>query len=169
MPTSTWFGGAVGVPRPVRMKPRTMRMRVKPVSVNSAAGMSVSAADQQQELDGVRAVGLHLSTVRRRSVVERPGGARLPRSRARRRARDRRATVLVGVEQPERAGLVLGVGADRRDAVLGDADQHDLAAGAHEVQRAVGAERQRGERLQAVARGALLAARLDLLRTQVRP
>ena len=43
MPTSTWLGGAVGVPRPVRMKPRTMRMRVKPVSVNSAAGISESA------------------------------------------------------------------------------------------------------------------------------
>ena len=38
MPTSTWLGGAVGVPRPDRMKPRTMRMRVKPVSVKSAAG-----------------------------------------------------------------------------------------------------------------------------------
>jgi hypothetical protein len=43
MPTSTWLGGAVGVPRPVRMKPRTMMMRVKPVSVNSAAGISDSA------------------------------------------------------------------------------------------------------------------------------
>ena len=40
MPTSTWFGGAVGVPRPVRMKPRTIRMRVKPVTVNSSAGTS---------------------------------------------------------------------------------------------------------------------------------
>jgi hypothetical protein len=43
MPTSTWLGGAVGVPRPVRMKPRTIRIRVKPVSVNSAAGTSDSA------------------------------------------------------------------------------------------------------------------------------
>ena len=40
MPTSTWFGGAVGVPRPERMKPRTIRMRVKPVTVNSSAGTS---------------------------------------------------------------------------------------------------------------------------------
>jgi hypothetical protein len=31
---------AVGVPRPERMKPRTMRMREKPVTVNSSAGMS---------------------------------------------------------------------------------------------------------------------------------
>ena len=42
MPTSTWFGGAVGVPRPVRMKPRTIRMRVKPVTVKSSAGTSES-------------------------------------------------------------------------------------------------------------------------------
>ena len=40
MPTSTWLGGAVGVPRPERMKPRTIRMRVKPVTVNSSAGTS---------------------------------------------------------------------------------------------------------------------------------
>ena len=43
MPTRTWFGGAVGVPSPVRMKPRTMMIRVKPVSVNSAAGTIASA------------------------------------------------------------------------------------------------------------------------------
>jgi len=35
-------------------------------------------------------------------------------------------------------GLVLGVGADRRDAVLRDTDEHELAAGTHEVQRAAG-------------------------------
>jgi hypothetical protein len=40
MPTSTWLGGAVGVPSPERMKPRTMRIRVKPVTVNSSAGTS---------------------------------------------------------------------------------------------------------------------------------
>ena len=40
IPTSTWLGGAVGVPRPERMKPRTIRMRVKPVTVNSSAGTS---------------------------------------------------------------------------------------------------------------------------------
>ena len=40
MPTRTWFGGAVGVPRPVRMKLRTIRMRVKPVTVKSSAGTS---------------------------------------------------------------------------------------------------------------------------------
>ena len=44
MPTSTWLGGLVGVPRPERMKPRTMRMRVKPVTQNSSAGISVMAA-----------------------------------------------------------------------------------------------------------------------------
>jgi hypothetical protein len=71
IPTSTWFGGAVGVPRPERMKPRTIRMRVKPVTVNSSAGQR-DAADQQQQLDGVGAVGLHLITVlARRSSSER--------------------------------------------------------------------------------------------------
>jgi hypothetical protein len=39
-PTSTWLGGAVGVPRPERMKPSTIRMRVKPVTVKSSAGTS---------------------------------------------------------------------------------------------------------------------------------
>ena len=42
MPTSTWLGGALCVPRPWRMKPRTMMMRVKAVTVNSSAGMRVS-------------------------------------------------------------------------------------------------------------------------------
>ena len=42
MPTSTWLGGAVCVPRPWRMKPRTMMMRVKAVTQKSSAGMSVS-------------------------------------------------------------------------------------------------------------------------------
>ena len=67
MPTSTWFGGAVGVPRPVRMKPRTMRIRVKPVTLNSSAGTSVIAAEQEEQLDGVAAVlrglGDHARTV----------------------------------------------------------------------------------------------------------
>ena len=42
MPTSTWFGGALLVPIAVRMKPSTIRMRLKPVTVNSTAGTSVS-------------------------------------------------------------------------------------------------------------------------------
>ena len=41
MPTSTWFGGAVGVPRPLRMKPRTIRILVNPVTVKSSAGTRV--------------------------------------------------------------------------------------------------------------------------------
>ena len=40
MPTRTWLGGAVGVPRPVRMKLRTIRIRVKPVTVKRSAGTS---------------------------------------------------------------------------------------------------------------------------------
>ena len=42
MPTSTWLGGAVVVPTAVRMKPSTIRMRLKPVTVNRIAGTSVS-------------------------------------------------------------------------------------------------------------------------------
>ena len=82
MPTSTWFGGAVGVPRPVRMKPRTIRMRVKPVTVNSSAGIERDPGDEQQQLDGVgRRRDLHRRTVRSRSVVDErswPAGARWP-------------------------------------------------------------------------------------------
>ena len=48
MPTSTWFGGIVGVPSAVRMKPRTIRMRVKPVTVSSSAGISVIAASSSR-------------------------------------------------------------------------------------------------------------------------
>jgi hypothetical protein len=46
MPTRTWFGGADGVPRPERMKPRTIRIRVKPVTVKSSAGTSVTPASR---------------------------------------------------------------------------------------------------------------------------
>ena len=109
---------------------------------------------------------------RRPSPDHRPAAqlveAAAQRPAVRRRRRDRRRP-RSRLEQPERAGLGLRVGADRRDAVLADADEHDLVARAHEVQRAVRAERQRGERLQAGALGA--ASRLDLtcLRIQVRP
>ena len=41
IPISTWLGGAVGVPRPVRTKPRTIRMRVKPVVQKIRAGTRV--------------------------------------------------------------------------------------------------------------------------------
>ena len=65
--------------------------------------------------------------------------------------------------------LVLGVGADRRDAVLGDADEHELAAGADEVQRAVGAERHDGGRLEAVPCPRSSLERLTCLSTQAMP
>ena len=42
IPTSTWLGGVVLVPIAERMKPRTMRIRVKPVTVNRIAGISES-------------------------------------------------------------------------------------------------------------------------------
>ena len=163
MPTSTWLGGAVGVPRPERMKPRTMRMRVKPVTVNSSAGTSEMPADQQQQLDRVRAVGLHsdhrpAAQVRRGSCRGRRAGL----------ASSDRLGGLV-LDQAQRTRLGLAVGADRRDAVLAGAHEDDLLAGPDEVHAAVGAERKRGERLQAVAGRGLLTRRLDLLEDPVEP
>ena len=42
IPTSTWLGGVFCVPIAVRMKPSTIRIRLKPVTVNSSAGISVA-------------------------------------------------------------------------------------------------------------------------------
>ena len=42
-PTSTWLGGAVGVPMAWRSKDNTMMMRVKPVIISNSAGRKVSA------------------------------------------------------------------------------------------------------------------------------
>jgi hypothetical protein len=51
--------------------------------------------------------------------------------------------------------------------VLGGAQQDDLPTDAHEVQRAVGAEREAGDRLEAGARGGRLLGLLDLLQEPV--
>ena len=67
------------------------------------------------------------------------------------------------------ARLLLGVAVDRRDAVLGGADQQVVASGAHEVQRAARPERQRGEARQAGAGAASLAPGLDLLEDPRQP
>ena len=42
IPTSTWLGGVLCVPSALRMKPSTIRIRVKPVTVNRIAGTSDS-------------------------------------------------------------------------------------------------------------------------------
>ena len=42
IPIRTWLGGALFVPIALRMKPSTMRIRLKPVTVNRIAGTSVS-------------------------------------------------------------------------------------------------------------------------------
>ncbi|MNP44002.1 hypothetical protein D3C76_1378480 [compost metagenome] len=42
-PSSTWFGGAEGVPSAFRSKPKTMMMRVKLVIISKMAGIKVSA------------------------------------------------------------------------------------------------------------------------------
>ena len=67
MPTSTWLGGALLVPTAVRMKPSTIRMRLKPVTVNSTAGISVEPADEQQDLHGVGGVRFTCATVHSRT------------------------------------------------------------------------------------------------------
>ena len=158
MPTSTWLGGAVGVPRPVRMKPRTIE------DAREAGDAEQQRRDERERRRRASAAGRRCApscdAVHRRHRPARAArrgtsAAAAPRPRRRRgRASARRRA---RGQQAQRARLVLGVGADRRDAVLGDADQHELAAGAHQVQRAVGAERQRGLGAQARCRVALLA------------
>src|SRR5215218_8400990 len=146
MPTSTWLGGAVGVPRPLRMKPRTMRIREKPVTVNSSAGTSVIPPSMSRIC----------SALEPSTFTSAPSAARGGRGRL---------VVLerAAVEQAQGARLVLAVGADRLRDLLGDTEQHELAARADEVQRAVRAQRDGRDRLEALAGGGALAARLDLL------
>ena len=51
------------VPTPVRMKPSTIMMRVKPVTVNSTAGHQRQPGEEQQDLDGVAGAEVHGRTV----------------------------------------------------------------------------------------------------------
>ena len=164
MPTRTWFGGAAGVPRPERMKPRTMRIRVKPVTVNSSAGTSVTPASRMRIWTALPPSTLgHRRTVRwRRASTTFEPAAGAARRRACGRGRREPAASVVA-EQAGGARLVLGVGADRRDALLGGAEQDEVVADADEVDRAVGAERQRGDRGEAGAGGLALLGGLDLL------
>ena len=76
--------------------------------------------------------------------------------------RTRRLRGQVAGQQAEVARLVLGVGPDRDDAVLGAADEHELAAGADQVDRAAGAERHARLGAQADAVVALLLGGLHL-------
>jgi hypothetical protein len=80
------------------------------------------------------------------------------------------ALLVVVVRAADEAGLVgllLRVAADRADAVLGDADEDDLAAGADHVERAVRAEGKAGEGVEPLAVRLLLARFLDLLEDPV--
>ena len=43
IPTSTWLGGIVGVPSALRVKPSTIRIRVKPVTASSMPGSTESS------------------------------------------------------------------------------------------------------------------------------
>src|SRR5215213_12029150 len=75
--------------------------------------------------------------------------------------------VLVAPDEAHLLGLLLRVAPDRRHAVLGDAQQHELAAGADEMQRAPGPQRDHRLRVEAAAGRALLARRLDLAQDPV--
>ena len=81
MPTRTWFGGAVGVPRPVRMKLEDDQDAGEARDREQQRRDQRDAADEQQQLDRVGAVGLHLTTVLERSAFDealgRSGGSRL--------------------------------------------------------------------------------------------
>src|SRR3954447_20390253 len=185
MPTSTWFGGALGVPRPVRMKPRTMRIREKPVSVNSSAGTSVIPPSMSRIWMALPPSSVVVAAMvtsapsfaadgRGRRAGRRPAWAAAsarPRQRLRPRPphRSDRARGAPppgggrGAQPRWRAGLVLAVGADRHDRLLGDAEEHELAAGADEVKGAVRPERDRRDGLEALAGRRGLAARFALL------
>src|ERR1700733_4462201 len=175
IPTSTWLGGALLVPTAVRMKPSTIRMRLKPVTVNSTAGISESPPTSSRictALEELRFTcappnGSWARSAAMRagdSLAHRPfahplervgddareGGARLAGDlhRAYAAAFGPLAFVSGGRWQVEQAGgarLLFGVAVDRGDAVLGGSDEQVVAPGAHEVQGAARPERQRGE------------------------
>ena len=143
-------------------------------------------ADQQQDLDGVARVDVHLRTVSSRSrssrLVPGPGeGIRIgswlapgllrwggqPRARRRRaqqralRPRSRRAGI-DHVEQPGVARLFLGVAMDRHHAVLGAAEQQVVVARLHQMHGAARAQGQSGDAREARARRLRVPAGLDL-------
>src|SRR3954462_14015632 len=137
IPTSTWFGGVVGVPRPLRMKPRTMRIREKPVTVNSRAGTRVIPPSMSRIWTALPLPSAELAAAAR--ITSAPSSAAGGGERRAARAggggggvgrrRLRRLVGVVGldrVDEAERAGLVLAVGADGDDRLLGDAEEHEL-------------------------------------------
>ncbi len=159
MPTSTWLGGALVVPTAVRMKPSTIRMRLKPVTVNSTAGTSVSppissriwTALLEFRFNDGPSIRAGARPGRRTASPMRIGSATLLRGprgdlaagdRARTRGDDLGAERRID-QQTRLARLRLGVAMDRHDAVLGTAQQDVVAARPHEVHGATRAERER--------------------------
>ncbi|MNT35697.1 hypothetical protein D3C72_1717330 [compost metagenome] len=51
-PNITWLGGAEGVPRALRSRPRTMMMRVKLVIISSMAGKKLSEVSNTRVCTG---------------------------------------------------------------------------------------------------------------------
>ena len=76
MPTSTWFGGAVGVPRPGADEAEDDQDAGEAGDGEQQRGDERDAADEQQQLDRVGPVGLHRITVRRRSSSSEARAAR---------------------------------------------------------------------------------------------
>src|SRR6202042_488436 len=115
IPTRTWLGGVVLVPSAERMKPRTIRIRVKPVTVNRIAGISesppirsriCSAFEESIFISALPADRQPAQTVDH-AVQRLLGGVE----------------VLVVLREVDPGGdrLILGVGLDRRDPVIADA------------------------------------------------
>src|SRR6185437_13962462 len=155
MPTSTWLGGVVEVPIAERMKPRTMRIRVKPVTVNRIAGISDSPPISSRICSAFEE-SIFISA----SVADGHPAQAVDDSVKRLLGRVVVVEVLGEVDAGG-DGLVLGVGLDRRDAVLADAEQDDVGARAQQRDGLAVGDRQRGDLLQAVSAGADRVTALD--------
>src|SRR5579875_704759 len=147
IPTSTWLGGALVVPSALRTKPRTTRIRVKPVTVKRIAGTSANAR---------QGAGSERRFPSRSSSAHRP--ATEPLNQPLRRGakggvvRFGEERVLRGEgEEAGRPGLLLGVAVEGVDGVLADADEQVVVAGLEQLNGAAGAKREAGKRLDAAA------------------
>ena len=79
-PTSTWFGGAAGVPMPVRTKPSTTMKRTKQVHDRTIAGQQRDEREHDDHADGaeraVRAATAASPCVRRGERIAARAAAR---------------------------------------------------------------------------------------------
>ena len=129
---------------------------MKPVTVSSTPGSTVISVSRIRIWTGVEsavaviempdrsawpgAERVHARTVRLRRFVEQDACAE-----AASRDGSERARLAAWAARSRSVGLVGGVDAERRDALLGGADEDQLVADAHEVERAVRRERRGGD------------------------